>query len=71
VMWQFSGVPIAKTLKPDLVKLVEGSHEIEEELRQFLSTRELEALRARVDNLLITGCYPQLNPYRNIPHGWW
>jgi len=71
VMWQFSGVPISEELRSDLINVFEQSVEIEEELRSFLSPREIAAFQARVEHLLVTGCYPQLNPYRNIPYGWW
>ena len=71
VMWQFSGVAISESLREDLSRLVDDSDQIEEELRPFLSPRELEAFLARVERLFMTGCYPQLNPYRNVPYGWW
>jgi hypothetical protein len=37
----------------------------------LLSRVEIDAFFARVEALLDSGCYPQLNPYRNIPYGWW
>jgi uncharacterized repeat protein (TIGR03843 family) len=71
VMWQFSGEPIAQPLRDDLIRIVESSDEVCEELQPFLSPREIAAFLARVEQLFVSGCYPRLNPYRNIPYGWW
>jgi uncharacterized repeat protein (TIGR03843 family) len=71
VQWQFSGQPISDALRDDLIRLVEEGTVVESVLSPYLSARELQAFQRRVEHLLISGCYPQLNPYRNIPYGWW
>lgn len=71
VLWQFSGFAISDSLRCDLIRIVEEQAGVEDALRPYLSVREMHAFHARVEQLLITGCYPHLNPYRNIPYGWW
>jgi hypothetical protein len=71
VMWQFSGSAISSELREALVRLCEEFDAIAADLEPYLSPRELDALRARAERLLEVGCYPRLNPYRNIPYGWW
>ncbi|MBX3071937.1 MAG: hypothetical protein KF883_15640 [Thermomicrobiales bacterium] len=71
VMWQFTGTPISESLTSDLVRLSQEADAIAVELVPWLTRRELAAFQARVDALLTTGHYPQLDPYRNIPYGWW
>lgn len=71
VMWQFTGQEISPELKKDLVRLRDGAGEVAAELEPWLTQREIAAFHARVEMLLESGCYPQLNPYRNIPYGWW
>jgi hypothetical protein len=71
VMWQFSGVPVSASLAADLERILDSLEFLTEELSPWLSRRELSAFVHRVDALLTAGCYPPLNPYRNIPYGWW
>ena len=71
VMWQFSGAAISAALYADLLRVIETFDDLRSELRPWLSCREITAFGQRVESLLIAGCYPQLNPYRNIPYGWW
>jgi hypothetical protein len=71
VQWQFSGHPISDSLRDGLIRLVDEGTVVEAILSPYLSARELHAFQRRVEQLLISGCYPQLNPYRNIPYGWW
>ncbi len=71
VMWQFSGQAISPALWNDLVRLGDEAEQVASELEPWLTRREIAAFHARVEMLLENGCYPQLNPYRNIPYGWW
>jgi len=71
VLWQFSGIAMSNALRNDLIRIVDEQAAIEDELRPYLSWREMAAFQSRAEQLLISGCYPQLNPYRNIPYGWW
>ncbi len=71
VMWQFNGEPISQTLAPDLQRIVTGFDDLRQQLGPWLHPREIEALALRAEELVATGHYPVLNPYRNIPYGWW
>ncbi|MGD9711060.1 MAG: hypothetical protein AB7V46_03225 [Thermomicrobiales bacterium] len=71
VMWQFSGVSISGELFQDLQRILDEATEIQRELQPWLTRQEIAAFLHRVDALLFEGCYPRLNPYRNIPYGWW
>jgi hypothetical protein len=71
VMWQFCDEPISPALRRDLERLVEEASAIEAELQPWLTEEEIAAFHHRVTHLLRSGCYPRLNPYRNIPYGWW
>jgi len=71
VLWQFVGQPISPSLVDDLREMQAQEQTVREQLREYLSRAELNALSARVDRLVTTGRYPLLNPHRNIPYGWW
>ena len=40
---------------------------LQRSLRPLLSDQELDALWQRWDRLLANPCFPQLDPYRNVP----
>jgi hypothetical protein len=40
---------------------------LRQDLSKLLADQELEALVQRWDRLLQNPCYPQLDPYRNVP----
>lgn len=70
VIWDFCGEPIPE----DLVERLRSVHEdaaqmrtIDAALRPYLSAHELEALFERWTRLLASPCYPELDPYRNVP----
>ena len=70
VIWDFCGEPIPPELVEQLRRCREDAAGIEAlraELRPLLSEAELEALLERWDRLLAVPCYPQLDPYRNVP----
>lgn len=71
VMWQFSGVPVSEDLAADLSRILDESDSLTSQLQPWLNRREIAAFQYRVEALLSEGCYPPLNPYRNIPYGWW
>ena len=71
VLWQFVGEPISPPLLSDLRCLSERRQELRETMRDVLSPAEIEALLRRIAQFAESGCYPVLNPRRNIPYGWW
>ncbi|MCO5220922.1 MAG: hypothetical protein M9947_04965 [Thermomicrobiales bacterium] len=71
VMWQFAGMPITESLRRDLGPLLEQREACAEDFKALLTHDEIDAFFARVDALHRSGCYPDLDPYRNIPYGWW
>jgi uncharacterized repeat protein (TIGR03843 family) len=71
VLWQFVGGPIHDALLTDLTSLRCREPDIRSELGELLSEREISALLRRMDAIIADPTYPQLNPHRNIPYGWW
>ena len=71
VLWQYVGQPVSPRLLTDLACLHERADEVRAELRSVLDRAEVDALFARVDRFLEKPVYPDLNPRRNIPYGWW
>jgi hypothetical protein len=71
VMWQFAGMPIADPLRTDLASILEQRDAYTDDFGALLHRQEISAFFDRVEALHQTGCYPELNPYRNIPYGWW
>ncbi|HEV7666470.1 MAG TPA: hypothetical protein VGQ62_23240, partial [Chloroflexota bacterium] len=70
VIWDFCGDPIPADLVAHLATLhgdAEQMAAIDTALRPFLSGHELEALYDRWARLLANPCYPELDPYRNVP----
>ena len=70
VIWDFCGEPFPDeivaaltALRADQARLAE----LDRALRRFISEQELEALFQRWDRLLANPCFPQLDPYRNVP----
>jgi uncharacterized repeat protein (TIGR03843 family) len=71
VLWQFMGERISKPIIKELQDFRLLEPEVRDELSQYLTTPELDALLARTDRLIETKQHPMLNPRRNIPYGWW
>ncbi len=70
-LWQFVGTPISPALLDELRGLSDRSAELTTTLGEVLSPDEIRALRRRIAHLSDAGCYPLLNPRRNVPYGWW
>lgn len=70
-LWQFVGAEIDRELCADLNRLMLDEAETRQLLEPYLSKVELDALMRRIERFLESGRYPQLNPRRNIPYGWW
>jgi uncharacterized repeat protein (TIGR03843 family) len=71
VLWQFVGEPISPALQRELAELRERGEELHDTLEEVLDQREIEALLGRIFRFASQGCYPALNPRRNVPYGWW
>jgi uncharacterized repeat protein (TIGR03843 family) len=71
VLWQFVGEPISPPLLRELRGFSDKRRELREVMAGTLSNAEIEALLRRVTQFAESGCYPVLNPRRNIPYGWW
>jgi uncharacterized repeat protein (TIGR03843 family) len=71
VLWQFVGEPISPPLQLHLTDLRDRGGELRDTLGNLLDRREIEALLGRISRFADHGCYPALNPRRNVPYGWW
>lgn len=71
VIWEFCEEAIPAVLLKDLKRLqsqMEESSELCQILSCFISTREIQAMKKRLDRLIIAGRLPELHPGRNIPY---
>jgi len=71
VLWQYVGAPVAPELLADLRRARRRWDALCRELAPLLDRHELDAFTARADRFLELGTYPNLNPRRNVPYGWW
>jgi len=70
VIWDFCGEEIPRVLIDELADFRADQARVEQlchTLRPLLAEHEIEALLQRLDRLLSMPCYPQLDPYRNVP----
>jgi uncharacterized repeat protein (TIGR03843 family) len=74
VIWDFSLNPISSNLMQDVATLMEslGSPTaIARELSTLLAPEEMSALCRRAEELLVSGHFPDQDPYRrNVPWPW-
>jgi uncharacterized repeat protein (TIGR03843 family) len=70
VIWDFCGEALPEHLVEQLTS-VKADHArmkaIDSDLRSLVSGHELDGLYERWDRLLANPCFPQLDPYRNVP----
>ena len=71
VLWQYVGDPISPDLRADLDRMVRHASDLRPTLAAYLDEGELDALFERARRFRDAGCYPPLNPRRNVPYGWW
>jgi hypothetical protein len=71
VLWQYVGEPVSPELLADLERMEREGDDLRERLAPLLDDSELDAMFARIAALREQGCYPALNPRRNVPYGWW
>jgi uncharacterized repeat protein (TIGR03843 family) len=70
VIWDFCGEQIPAELVHELTAVRRNRARmaaLEADLRPLLSEQELETLVQRWDRVLANPCFPQLDPYRNVP----
>ena len=70
VIWDYCGEPIPRELVAQLRAIRSDKARVaslQRSLRPLLSDQELDALWQRWDRLLANPCFPQLDPYRNVP----
>jgi uncharacterized repeat protein (TIGR03843 family) len=70
VIWDYCGQPIPPELLKPLTELradAAGMNKLERTLRPLISAQEIDALVNRWDRLLANPCFPDLDPYRNVP----
>ena len=70
VIWDYCGEPIPRELEGQLRAIRSDKARVaslQRSLRPLLSDQELDALWQRWDRLLANPCFPQLDPYRNVP----
>ncbi len=72
VIWEFCDEAIPRPILGDMERL---RHHLQTEpsplaqaLSQFITPRELQAFKRRLDRLIATGRLPELSPGRNIPY---
>jgi hypothetical protein len=74
VIWAFCGQPIPDDVKGELRGFLEDSARLEAlnaQLADLLDRAEIATFYARLERLLRHGKFPNLDPYRNIPRGFW
>jgi uncharacterized repeat protein (TIGR03843 family) len=70
VIWDYCGEQISAELVHQLTAVRRNRARmaaLEADLRPLLSEQELETLVQRWDRVLANPCFPQLDPYRNVP----
>lgn len=71
VLWQFNGGPVSPGLIDDLRRLRANENVIRALFEPLINEVELIALIDRIEEMIACPVYPILNPYSNIPYGWW
>jgi uncharacterized repeat protein (TIGR03843 family) len=70
VIWDYCGEPIPAELVGHLASFRRNRERVtnlERALKPLLAEHEIEALFQRWDRLLAVPCFPDLDPYRNVP----
>jgi hypothetical protein len=74
VIWDFCGEPIPEPILAEMRGLADDRvrrQDLTAHLRELLDPPEVSTFYARFERLLKSGKFPQLDPYRNVPRGWW
>jgi hypothetical protein len=70
-LWQFVGRPVSPPLFADLLRVKSREAELRSSMKRYLGRGEIDALVHRIERFIEIRHYPQLNPRRNVPYGWW
>jgi hypothetical protein len=74
VIWDFCGEPIPEPIKAEMRGFLDDKQRtgtLNAQLRELLDKPEVSTFYARFERLLNAGKFPHLDPYRNVPRGWW
>jgi hypothetical protein len=74
VIWDFCGEPIPDDLKAEMSVFLGSAVRIDAlnvRLRDLLDRPEIATFYARLERLLKLGRFPNFDPYRNVPRGFW
>jgi|SRR5579884_1652355 len=74
VIWDFCGEPIPGNIMAEMTSFLSDTPRTEAlnaQLRGLLDRGEISTFYARLERLVKHGKFPNLDPYRNVPRGWW
>jgi len=74
VIWDFCGEPIPRSIVDEMTSFLSDTARTEKlnaQLRELLDRSEVATFHARLERLVTAGRFPNLDPYRNVPRGWW
>jgi hypothetical protein len=74
VIWDFCGEPIPDDVKVEMSAFLGDQARVDgltTQLRELLDRSEIATFYARLERLLKHGKFPNLDPYRNVPRGFW
>lgn len=74
VIWDFCGEPIPPAIKAEMQDFLDDKlrrEALNAQLGDLLDPSEIATFYARFERLFKGGKFPQLDPYRNVPRGWW
>ncbi len=74
VIWDFCGQPIPDDIKSEISSFLGDParvNALDHQLRELLDRPEIATFFARFERLYKHGKFPNLDPYRNVPRGFW
>lgn len=74
VIWDFCGEPIPSSILGEMTSFLADAPRVETlgaQLRELLDKSEVGTFFARFERLANHGKFPNLDPRRNVPRGWW
>jgi hypothetical protein len=74
VIHDFCGQPIPEAIKAEMAAFLDSPARVDAlttELREHLDRAEVGTFYTRFERLLKTGRFRKLDPYQNVPRGWW